>query len=387
MRQEKQDIVVSVVMPCLNEEKTVGICVKKAKEAIANLAINGEVIVVDNGSQDTSVEVAEVAGARIVHEPNQGYGNAYKKGFEEAEGEYIVIGDSDNTYNFLDIKRFIHPLQEGYDFVIGTRLKGNIMSGAMPWLHQYVGNPFLSWFLRLLFKTNISDAHCGMRSFTKSAYKKMHLKTTGMEFASEMVINAVKAKLKITEIPITLYANKERKPHLHSFSDGWRHVRFMVSYSPYHLFFIPGILCLLTGFIFLLLLLAFFPFHLGGIVFGPNTAVLGSLLSIIGYNLIIFSYFAKLYYFKISYFDKPDGIVKKLDALFTLERGLGMGVVLFLGGMIITMFVLINWARANFGDLTLNRAILSITGLTIIIIGIQTIFSSFLVSIFRQEEM
>lgn len=387
MRQEKQDIVLSVVMPCLNEEKTVGICVKKAKEAIANLAINGEVIVVDNGSYDTSVEVAESAGARVVHEPNKGYGNAYKKGFNDAEGKYIVMADSDNTYDFREIPKFIQPLQEGYDFVMGTRLRGKIMPGAMPLLHQYIGNPFLSWFLRVLFKTNISDAHCGMRSFTNQAYTKMHLKTTGMEFASEMVINAVKAKLKIIEVPITLYANKERKPHLHSFSDGWRHVRFMILYSPYHLFFIPGIFCLLIGFIFLSLLLAFFPFQVGSVVFGPNTAVFGSLLSIIGYNLIIFSYFAKQYYFKISYFDKPKGIVKKLDALFTLERGLGVGVILLLGGMVITMFVLINWAQTHFGDLTLNHAIISITGLTIIIMGIQTIFSSFLVSILRQEEV
>lgn len=377
---------VSVVMPCLNEEKTIGICIKKAKKAIKNLKLNAEIVIADNGSTDNSVKIAKSLGARVVHQKKKGYGNAYKKGFDEAKGKYIVMGDSDNTYDFTDLERFIKPLRQGYDMVMGTRLKGKIMPGAMPWLHKYIGNPFLSWFLRFLFKTNISDAHCGMRSFTKETYKKMHLKTTGMEFASEIVINASKANLKIKEIPITLYASKERRPHLHSLKDGWRHIRFMILYSPYHLFFVPGIFLFFFGLLLLFFLIAFYPLHIGKAILGPNTAVLASLFTIIGYNLIVSGYFAKIHYFKISYFDEPKGIVKKIDNIFRLERGLLIGGILLLIGILISLFILINWINNGFGQLALNHAIFAITGLTIIVIGIQTIFNSFLLSILKMEK-
>jgi glycosyltransferase involved in cell wall biosynthesis len=233
---EKQNPEVSIVMPCLNEEKTIGICIKKAKQAIRELKLDAEVIVSDNDSSDKSVEIAESLGARVVHQSLRGYGNAYKKGFAQAKGKYILMGDSDNTYDFTDISRFIEPLKKDYDMVMGTRLKGKIMPGAMPWLHQYIGNPFLTGLIRLLFKSHISDAHCGMRSFTKGAYEKMHLKTAGMEFASEIVINAIKARLRIKEIPITLYANRERIPHLNSLNDGWRHIKFILSSFLYEIF-------------------------------------------------------------------------------------------------------------------------------------------------------
>jgi len=221
---------VSIVMPCLNEEKTLAICIRKAKSGIKKLGISGEVVIADNGSTDNSIKIAKKEGARVVHQPRKGYGNAYKLGFAKAKGKYIIMADSDNTYDLTDIARFIKPLDEGYDMVMGSRIKGYIEPGAMPWLHEYIGNPGLTFMLNVLFQTGISDAHCGMRSFTKEAYQRMQLKTNGMEFASEMVINASLAKLKITEIPITLYANRERTPHIHSFRDGWRHIIFMLNH-------------------------------------------------------------------------------------------------------------------------------------------------------------
>lgn len=382
---KKEELEVSVVMPCLNEEKTVGICVEKAVKTLKRLGIKGEVVVSDNGSKDRSVAIAKKKGARVVSQPKRGYGNAYLKGFEEAKGKYIIMADSDDTYDFTDLKRFILPLREGYDMVMGTRLKGTIEKDAMPWLHKYIGNPFLSWFLRMLFKTKISDAHCGMRSFTKEAYKRMHLKTTGMEFASEMVINAAKAGLKIKEIPITLHANKDRRPHLNSIRDGWRHLRFMMQYSPYHLFFIPGLALLLAGIALFSSLIIFFPLQVGDAILGPNTAVLGSLLAITGFQVLLFGFFAKVHYFRISYFDRPKGTIKKINDFFTLEKGIFIAGILIAAGFIVNLFVLIDWIRNDLGELGLVSTIDTITGATLMILGIQLAFGSFLINILQTE--
>jgi glycosyltransferase involved in cell wall biosynthesis len=233
---------VSVVMPCLNEEKTIGVCIEKAMSAMERMGVRGEVVVSDNGSADSSVEIAESLGARVVHQSVKGYGSAYLKGITEAYGDYIVIGDSDNTYDFAELDRFLDPLRDGYDVVMGNRFKGGILPGAMPWHHQYIGNPLLSGILNLFFRTGIGDAHCGIRSFTREAFGRMHLQTTGMEFASEMVINASRAGLSMTEVPVTYYPRAEgSEAKLRSFRDGWRHLRFMLLYSPDWLFMIPGL--------------------------------------------------------------------------------------------------------------------------------------------------
>ncbi len=221
---------VSVVMPCLNEEETIGTCIEKAQTTLDTLGIVGEVVIADNGSTDNSVAIAEELRACVVHQSTRGYGAAYLAGFAAAQGQYIIMGDSDDTYDFTDLERFITPLQNGYDLVIGNRFKGEILPGAMPWANRYIGNPILSGMLRLLFRTDIGDAHCGMRSFTAEAYKRMKLKTTGMEFASEMVIKAVQSELKILEIAIT-YHSRGGDSKLNAIRDAWRHIRFMLKYK------------------------------------------------------------------------------------------------------------------------------------------------------------
>ncbi|MCE2401489.1 glycosyltransferase [Candidatus Poribacteria bacterium] len=224
---KNKNIEVSVVMPCLNEEETLGICIQKAQRTLDALGIVGEVVIADNGSTDASAEIAERLGASVVHQPTRGYGAAYLAGLAAAQGQYIIMGDSDDTYDFTDLERFITPLQNGYDLVIGNRFKGKILPGAMPWARRYIGNPILSGMLRVLFGTYISDSHCGMRSFTAEAYKRMNLKTTGMEFASEMVIKAVETDLKILEIPIT-YHPRDGESKLNAIRDALRHIRFML---------------------------------------------------------------------------------------------------------------------------------------------------------------
>ena len=222
---------VSVVLPCLNEEATIGACIKNIKNVLKKENINGEIIVSDNGSTDNSVKIAKSLNARVINQPLKGYGAACLKGIHEATGEFIIMADSDATYDFLETPALLKPLKKGYDFVIGTRFKGTIKKDAMPWTHRYIGNPLLSGLVNLFFKANLSDAHCGFRAFTKKAFEKMNLKTTGMEFASEMVISASKNKLKICEVPIS-YNKRKGKSKLKSFSDGWRHLKFII-YSTY----------------------------------------------------------------------------------------------------------------------------------------------------------
>lgn len=227
---KNQSIEVSVVMPCLNEQKTLGTCIEKAERTLNTLGIQGEVVVADNGSTDESVAIAERLGVCVVHQPLRGYGAAYLAGFAAAQGKFIVMGDADDTYDFTDLERFITPLRNGYDLVIGNRFKGKMLPGAMPWARRYIGNPILSGILRWLFGTSISDSHCGMRSFTTDAYTRMSLQTTGMEFASEMIIKAVQANLKILEIPINYYP-RAGESKLNPIRDAARHIRFMLKYK------------------------------------------------------------------------------------------------------------------------------------------------------------
>lgn len=373
---EGQEIVVSVVMPCLDEEQTIGACVSKALEGIRRTGLPGEVIVSDNGSTDRSVEIATELGARVIHQPKRGYGNAYRAGFEAAQGKYIVMGDSDDTYDFTQIAEFIDKLREGNEYVLGSRFKGEILPGAMPWLHQYIGNPVLTGLLNFMFGLRSSDAHSGLRAFTNDAYRRMRLKTTGMEFASEMVINAARAKLKVAEVPITYYP-REGESKLRSFRDGWRHLRFMLLYSPDHLFVIPGAFLLIIGLLSMLFLLPG-PQILNGYYFDYHFMFVASLLTIVGFQVLVTGFYAKAYAFTHR-FAPDDRMIQLFYHYFSLEAWVGIGFVIFLVGFAIDATIFVTWVQHNFKDLFAVRQ--ALFALTLMVIGLQLIFSSFLLSI------
>lgn len=373
---------VSIVMPCLNEHETLGICVKKAQETLANLDIAGEVVVADNGSTDGSQDIARALGARLVEEKQKGYGNAYRAGIAAAYGDFVIIGDSDDSYDFTDIGRFYAKLAEGYDVVMGTRIKGQIKKGAMPWLHRYVGNPVLTAILNRFFHAGISDAHCGMRAFTKDAYKKMALQTAGMEFASEMVIKAALLKLKMTEIPITLHPDgRSGAPHLRSFRDGWRHLRFMLLHSPSHLYLWPGFVMLIAGMLAMLMLLPG-TIHFGGNLADLHIMVFGSLLTILGFQTINLGIYARIYAVTNRFIPQGE-FLHKMFQIFNLERGLALGAVIFLGGFLLGLYVFVQWMQNQFG--LFNELRLALFASTLMIIGTQTIFSSFFLSMLGIE--
>jgi glycosyltransferase involved in cell wall biosynthesis len=375
------EIEVSVVMPCLNEAESVGVCVEKAWRALHELGVPAEVIVVDNGSTDGSPEIAARAGARVVHEPRRGYGSAYLRGFAEARGRYLVMGDSDDSYDFLDVPSFVKPLQEGgFDMVIGSRLKGKILPGAMPWSHRWIGNPILSGMLRLLFRTGVSDSHCGMRAFTREAYERMRLQTTGMEFASEMVVNSLRAELKIHEIPIT-YHPRVGESKLSGLRDAWRHVRFMLLFSPSYLFQLPGFVLMIVGAV-LVVLLAGGPRQLFGRTWDYHVLLFGALALILGYNLVLFDVFAKTFSMGAG-FARPRQWLHRLYRWFSLERGLVLGAALFLAGLALEIKIVLDWIEAGSGPLMAVRGV--VIGMTALVMGAQTVFASFLVSLMLIE--
>jgi glycosyltransferase involved in cell wall biosynthesis len=373
---EGQDIVVSVVMPCLNEEETIGSCVQKALEGIRRTGLPGEVIVADNGSTDRSTEIAGELGARVIHQPERGYGNAYRAGFEAARGKYIVMGDSDDTYDFTEIKSFVDKLREGNDYVLGSRFSGQILPGAMPWLHRYVGNPVLTGILNFMFGLKSSDAHSGYRAFTKEAYRRMRLQTTGMEFASEIVINAARANLKVAEVPITYYP-RGGESKLRSFRDGWRHLRFMLLYSPDHLFVIPGLVLFVVGLFGMLWLLSG-PKIISGHFVDYHFMFIASLLTIVGFQVLLTGFFAKAYAFTHR-FAPDDLMIQRFYRYFSLEEWLIAGFVVFLVGFGIDTAIFVQWADQGFKNLFAVRE--ALLALTLMVIGLQLIFSSFLLSI------
>jgi len=364
-------------MPCLNEAEAVGLCVESALRALKGMNVRGEVVVVDNGSTDGSPEVAAQAGARVIHERRRGYGAAYLRGFQEARGAYLAMGDSDGSYDFADLARFIEPLdRDGFDMVIGTRLKGHIFPGAMSWSHRWIGNPILSGMLRLLFHTRISDSHCGMRSFTRDAYQKMQPRATGMEFASELVVNALRANLKIHEIPITYYP-RTGESKLVGLRDAWRHVRFMLLYSPSYLFQLPGLVLAILGGV-LVASVAGGPREFFGRQWDYHVLLFGALMLILGYNLVLFDVFAKTFSMGAG-FARPTQWLPRLTGVFSLEKGLLIGVLLFLAGLGLEVKIVVDWARSGYGELMAVRGI--VIGMTAMVLGGQTIFASFLISL------
>ena len=366
---------VSVVMPSLNEATSIGRCVEKAKKALLRAGLKGEVVVADNGSDDGSVEIAQAHGARVVHEPRRGYGSAYQCGIEAARGKYIVIGDSDDTYDFTQIERFVQPLREGYEFVIGNRFHGAMAKGAMPKLHRYVGNPILSAVLRGMFKTSIGDAHCGMRSFTREAYDRMELQTTGMEFASEMVIHAARAKLKMLELPIS-YGRRAGESKLRTFRDGWRHLRFMFLYSPDHLFIIPGAVLFVIGAAIMAALVRG-PVMIHGRPFDIHFMLAGGFLTIVSVQILCLGVLAKAYSFT-EHFQKDDKLIVWLLRRFSLEKALVLGAVGIAAGLYFAGGVLWKWIASGFGELQAVRPLF--LGLVILVNSLQFVFNSFLFS-------
>ena len=379
-----EGIEVTVVIPCLDEAATVGVCVRKAFRAIEGLGLPGEVIVADNGSSDGSAEAAEREGARVVREGRRGYGSALLAGFAAARGRFLVMGDADDTYDFGQIPAFVEPLRRGADLVIGDRLGGRIEPGAMPWHHRWIGVPILSLILNLLFGSRISDAHCGMRSITREAFGRLGLQTTGMEFASEMLIRAARAGLRIEQIPITLRrGGRPGRPHLRSFRDGWRHLKMMFLLSPTHLFLIPGAVLFAAGAL-LLAVLAPGPIHLGSVLIDYHFMILGSLLAVLGFNVMTIGMFARVWAF-VEGLDEADRLLPRLFRIFTLERGLLAGALAFLAGLGMNVLILVEWLRKGFtfgGEVRVRPAIL---GLTLMVIGGQAFFSSFFFSMLGTE--
>ncbi len=374
---------VSVVLPCLNEEKTIRNVIEKALLAFKKHNINGEVVVADNGSTDRSVAIATKAGARVVHQPVRGYGSAYQKGFAEARGRYLIMGDADDTYPMDRLNEFIQPLHKGYDFVIGDRFKGTIHEGAMPWHHYWIGNPVLSFIQRILFCNNIRDSHCGMRAFTKKAYDRLQLRTTGMEFASEMVIRASQEKLKIKQIPIDLYPRPGGSfSKLHSWRDGWRHLRFMLLFSPLYLFMIPGTLLILLGGI-ILGILARGPVALLGMTWDIHPMFVGAMLVMLGYQTILLGIFTKVY--RYTAFKRPsdDDLPAQLGKFLAIDRGIVIGALLFLVGLAIDIHIVLKWIENGFANLDGMR--LGIIAMTLVVVGVQTVLSACFLGILSVE--
>ena len=369
---------VSVVIPCLNEANSIGICVAKALAALQAAGLSGEVVVADNGSTDGSVDIAENLGAQVVRVDQQGYGAALRAGIAAATGAFVIMGDADDSYDFGDVPRFVESWKQGYDVVMGNRFRGEIKPGAMPWHHRYIGNPGLSTLLNLFFRAGIGDSHCGMRGFTRAIYDRMDLRSSGMEFASEFVIKAAQLGANITEIPITLWPDKRgRPPHLRSFRDGWRHLRFMLLYAPNWLFFFPGASLTALG-LFLVIWLMPGPRSLTPrITLDVHTMIFGVIFTLLGLQILSIGAFAKVFSYA-ERFDRGNVSLQRALRHVTLESGLLLGAGLFVVGFAGCAWITWNWAASGFGPIHEVRQVLFWS--MWLFIGIQIIFDSFFLS-------
>jgi glycosyltransferase involved in cell wall biosynthesis len=364
---------VSVVIPCLNEAGNIVECVSRALRVLDENRIDGEVIVADNGSDDGSAALAESAGARVVHEPRRGYGRAYLAGFAVARGKYIVMVDADLTYDFAEIPHFVAKLDDGADLVMGNRM-ANIQPGAMPWMNRYIGNPILSGFLKMLYRTTVRDAHCGMRALKRDALASMDLRADGMEFASEMVIRATRARLMVTEFPIALHP-RGGQSKLNPFADGWRHLRLMLVYNPNFLFVLPGLLIAVAG--TAITAAAMVHLSLLGHSLEFHALIGGCLLLVVGTQLVGFGLCGRVY--AVNHLGDADPWLQRQIARFRLEHGLLLGITVTLAGVVLGSAVVIGWLASGLGSLAQERA--TILAATLVIVGVQVFFTSFLLSI------
>ena len=380
----------TILMPCLNESKTLKTCIDKAKLFLITHHIDGEILIADNGSTDGSQDIAKSLGARVVDVDEKGYGAALIGGCNAALGKYVIMGDSDDSYDFLNLMPFVEKLREGYELVMGNRFKGGIEKGAMPPLHRYIGNPVLSFIGRVLYHSNIKDFHCGLRGYNRESILKLNLHTTGMEYASEMVVQATLHKLKICEVPTTLRKDgRDRPPHLRSWSDGWRHLTFLLMHSPNWLFLYPGLLFFVIGLVFSVVL-TIGPVTLGSTTFSINTLLYSAMSTILGLQLILFfiltkKYAAKTKFIPITKFDQK--LIK-----FTMNKGILIGACLLFLGIVGAIASVVIWSDTGFGNLTPEHMFrLTIPVLILIVCGIQLMFNSFFLGILeirtKKEEL
>ncbi len=372
---------VTIVMPCLNEAETLAICIRKALAAIATSGLQGEVVIADNGSTDGSQEIALAEGARVINVPVRGYGAALMAGIEGARGNYVLMGDADDSYEFGHLPRFVAALDAGSDFVIGNRFRGEIKPGAMPPLHRYFGTPILSALGRIFFRIPVGDFQCGIRGFRRDAILQLGLKTTAMEFASEMVVKAGLMKLKISEVPTTLSPDgRTRAPHLRTWSDGWRNLRFLLLYSPRWLFLYPGLAATLIGFLISVWLL---PSQrgIGRFNFDVNTLVYAIGLMIIGVHICVFAVGARFFGTREGFLP-PNPQFEKLFQYVTLEKGVVAGLILLLLGFGTMLYSVEVWHRAGFGALSLSHTLrITLPAAASLMLGVEVIFASFFLSL------
>jgi glycosyltransferase involved in cell wall biosynthesis len=380
-----RSVEVSILMPCLNEAETIDVCVRKAKGYLESRGIRGEVIVADNGSTDGSQALATSAGARVVHIPSRGYGAALLGGIQAAHGNLMIMGDADDSYDFTALDPFVEKLRAGYDLVMGNRFLGGIKEDAMPRLHRYLGNPVLTGIGRLLFRSPLGDFHCGLRGFRRDSIMSLALTSPGMEFASEMVVKATLRNLRIAEVPTTLSPDgRSRPPHLRSWRDGWRHLRFLLLFSPAWLFFYPGVAMLLLGLIGGIWLTPG-PRSAGSVTFSVNTLLFAAASLICGFQAIVFYMFAKTYAIRSGLLPE-DAVVARLRDVLRLEVGLIVGSLAVVLGLVLATQAVGVWGAASFGKLDLDESLRKvIPSTTLLIVGLQIIFSSCLLSVLQLD--
>lgn len=379
------ELELTILMPCLNEAETIETCVSKARGYLDRAGIQGEVLVADNGSTDGSRELAEARGARVVRISAKGYGAALSGGIQAARGRYVIMGDADDSYDFTALDPFVEKLRAGFELVMGNRFLGGIKPAAMPPLHRYLGNPVLTGIGRLLFRSPCGDFHCGLRGFRRDSILALGLNSPGMEFASEMVVKATLRDLRLTEVPTTLSPDgRSRPPNLRSWRDGWRHLRFLLQFSPAWLFFYPGMLLLLAGLLTMILLLPQTK-SAAGIAFGVNTMVFSAAGIVCGFQAIVFYMFAKTYAMRAGLLPQ-DALVGKLRQALRLEVGLVAGLVLFVSGLLLAAWSLGMWSSRSFGTLNPEESLrVVIPSATLLIVGLQVMFSSCLLSILELD--
>ena len=371
----------TVVLPCLNEAETLAVCIRKAKSSIASLGVDGEVVVADNGSTDGSQGIARDEGARVVDVPIRGYGAALMAGITEAQGTFVIMADADDSYDLSNLGPFLEALRGGADLVMGNRFAGGIEPGAMPALHRYLGNPVLTAIGRVLFRSPVRDFHCGIRGFRRDAIIGLDLRTTGMEFASEMVVKATLQKLAIVEVPTTLSPDgRIRPPHLRTWRDGWRHLRFLLLYSPRWLFLYPGIVLVVAGLALGIALLPG-PSAIGDHALDVSALIYAMSAVLIGFQAILFAAFSRAFVTNEGLMPPSKGM-QRAFRLLNLERGLIIGVVLLVAGIVMAIYGFLHWGSVDFGSLDARDAVrMAIPAATLSVLGVQTIMASFFLSV------